>query len=51
MDDRKIILDTYKRPQTFYKKKDDSGRRDRIQQRGQNAAKVSVRLGQAIIFD
>ena len=53
MDDRKIIMDTYKRPQTFYKKKkkDESGRRDRIQQHGQNAAKVPVRLGQAIIFD
>ena len=26
MDDRKIVLDTYQRPQTFYKKKDESGR-------------------------
>lgn len=26
IDDRKIILDTYQRPQTFYKKKDESGR-------------------------
>ena len=26
IDDRKIVLDTYQRPQTFYKKKDESGR-------------------------
>ena len=26
MDERKIVLDTYQRPQTFYKKKDESGR-------------------------
>ena len=26
IDDRKMILDTYPRPQTFYKKKDESGR-------------------------
>ena len=26
LDDRKMILDTYPRPQTFYKKKDESGR-------------------------
>ena len=26
IDDRKIILDTYERPQTFYKKRDESGR-------------------------
>ena len=28
IDERKIILDTYKRPQTFYKKKDESSRQN-----------------------
>ena len=42
LDDRKMILDTYPRPQTFYKKKDESGR---LRQHGQNTPKVPMRMG------
>ena len=43
IDDRKIILDTYQRPQTFYKKKMSLA--DRVRQHGQNTPKVPMRLG------
>ena len=43
IDDRKIILDTYSRPQTFYQKKMSLA--DRVRQHGQNIPKVPKRLG------
>ena len=43
IDDRKMILDTYPRPQTFYKKKRSLA--DRVRQHGQNTPKVPMRLG------
>ena len=43
IDDRKMILDTYPRPQTFYKKKMSLA--DRVRQHGQNTPKVPMRLG------
>ena len=43
IDDRKMILDTYPRPQTFYKKKRSLA--DRVRQHGQNIPKVPMRLG------
>lgn len=44
IDDRKIILDTYKDPRHFTKRKTSPA--DRVQQHGQNAPKVPIRLGQ-----
>lgn len=42
IDDRKIILDTYQRPQTFYKKRMSPA--VRVRQHGQNIPKVPIRL-------
>ena len=44
IDDTKMILDTYPRPQTFYKKKKMS-LADRARQHGQNTLKVPMRMG------
>lgn len=44
IDDRKIILDMYQRPHTFYKKKKMS-LADRVRQHGQNTPKVPMRMG------
>ena len=46
IDDRKIILDTYQRPQTFYKKKDESGwlKFEDLSNRDQQVASWTVHL-------